>query len=1088
MINVSSNFRRKLAMDDRAYLEKVDLTLKDGTVLHLTNADIWGGSLSIDDSVGSDNSFTALGACVVNSLKFTINNIYDDFSDYDFMDAVAVVQIGLDDVNDGDPEYVDKGVFTVVDPTYNGSTISIVAHDNMSKFDKPYSASSLVYPADLDTIVRNLCYVCDVDLATSSLNFPRKDYVIPTRPSDEAVTCREVLSWCAIIAGCYARCNVDGDLELKWFDTDTFDTAAESLDGGRFDNHDPNVYVTGDDADGGVFNPWVSGDGDAYDGGSFDYSTINLINSMYSQNISVDDVVITQVKVEVKVKSDTGEAIETYTEGQSGYTVKIAPNDFITTDNAQYIVGVLGTELIGLKFRKANVSHPSDPTIEAGDCAFVYDRKGNRYQILVTRTNFTVGSAQTTVCGADTPAKNSAARFSEATKSYVEIRHQLIEQKSEWEEAVEDLEEQIANAGGLYETQVQQTGGGVVTYLHNKPILAESDIQIQVSDVGVHVTANGTAQSPTWYGLDVNGVLIAAILNTIGINASWINSGQLVIKDQNNNETFFADTATGVVRINATQLTINSNPVPSSADLNDAKKVATNYLSYNNNDGITLGYVNTNEKINIDADGMELYDGSNNQIAQFKAVARLGLANKANLRLDYHSLQLQDTNGNTYVHLSDLRDNTGYASVTDVFVGNGSTRRFDLNCNLNAVSDIQSVKIDNVETSNYTVNLYAQPYSDTITFSTAPPDGSMVEVNYRGSSALWAYTFGTRNNSRGLGHGSFVNGNTCVADSKYSHAEGYTCIASGIYSHAEGYSSKATGEYAHTEGISCTASGKYSHAEGYTCIASGPGSHAEGDGCKAQAISAHAEGSNCTASGVCSHAEGNGCTVSYSGGHAEGDGCTVSGYCAHAEGHNCTATKDYSHAEGDNCTASGNSSHAEGMNCSAKGGASHASGWGVISATNYQQVFGQNNVETSTSGVNFIVGGGTTSSNRKNTLVLNTSGNMTIAGTLTQSSDKRLKHHRAYLSDQQDQVNEFINRLKPAWFEKDEQKHLGFYAQDVQQTDRWQCMVDNDTNGYLTLGYTELLAPLVAYCQNLEQKVESLEQRIERLEQLLNQQ
>lgn len=534
MINVSSNFRRKLAMDDRAYLEKVDLTLKDGTVLHLTNADIWGGSLSIDDSVGSDNSFTALGACVVNSLKFTINNIYDDFSDYDFMDAVAVVQIGLDDVNDGYPEYVDKGVFTVVDPTYNGSTISIVAHDNMSKFDKPYSASSLVYPADLDTIVRNLCYVCDVDLATSSLNFPRKDYVIQNRPSDEATTCREVLSWCAIIAGCYARCNVDGDLELKWFDTDVFDTASESLDGGRFDNHDPNVYVTGDDADGGVFNPWVSGDGDEYDGGSFDYSTINLINSMYSQTISVDDVVITQVKAEVKVKSDTGEAIETYTEGQSGYTVKIAPNDFITTDNAQYIVGVLGTELIGLKFRKANISHPSDPTIEAGDCAFVYDRKGNRYQILVTRTDFKVGSAQTTVCGADTPARNSATRFSEQTKSYVEVRQQLIEQKTEWEEAVEDLEDQIANADGMYETQVQQTGGGVITYMHNKPLLAESDIQIMISDVGVTVTANGTSSSPTWYGLTVDGQLIASILTTVGVNADWIHSGTLTLGGQNN--------------------------------------------------------------------------------------------------------------------------------------------------------------------------------------------------------------------------------------------------------------------------------------------------------------------------------------------------------------------------------------------------------------------------------------------------------------------------------------------------------------------------------------------------------------------------
>lgn len=1041
MINVSSNFRKKLALDDRAYLEKVDLTLKDGTVLHLTNADIWGGSLSIDDSVGSDNSFTALGACIVNSLKFTINNIYDDFSDYDFMDAVAVVQIGLDDVNDGYPEYVEKGVFTVVDPTYNGSTISIVAHDNMSKFDKPYSASSLVYPADLDTIVRNLCYVCDVDLATSSLNFPRKDYVIQSRPSDEATTCREVLSWCAIIAGCYARCDVDGDLELKWFDTDIFDTAAESLDGGRFDNHDPNVYVTGDDADGGVFNPWVSGDGDAYDGGSFDYSTINLINSMYSQNISVDDVVITQVKAEVKVKSDTGEAIETYTSGQSGYTVKIAPNDFITTDNAQYIVGVLGTELIGLKFRKANVSHPSDPTIEAGDCAFVYDRKGNRYQILVTRTNFTVGSAQTTVCGADTPAKNSAARFSEATKSYVEIRHQLIEQKSEWEEAVEDLEEQIANAGGLYETQEQQTGGGVVTYLHNKPILAESDIQIQVSDVGVHVTANGTAQSPTWYGLDVNGVLIAAILNTIGINASWINSGQLVIKDQNDNETFFADTATGVVRINATQLTINSNPVPSSADLNDAKKVATNYLSYNNNDGITLGYVNTNEKININADGMVLYDGSNNQIAQFKAITRLGQATKGNLKIDYHSLQLQDQDLNTYVHISDLRDSTGYATVAEKFIGDGSTKTFSLEYNVTGASSILSVTINGSATTAYTFN--GSSSIKKITFTTAPSSGSEIIVTYKTPSVVRCYTFGTRLQNNNLGNESFVHGTDCEASKTCSVASGINCKANGFVSFAKGRNCVTTQEFAVAFGDNCVSGGSDSCAIGLNCTASGGQSFALGRGCESSG---------------------------HEGSFSSGNSSKASGLTSRALGSACKATANYSTAIG--------------ISCETPYYGSFAIGTTLKTAANYQQVLGQYNVETSTP--IFIVGGGTSSS-RKNALTLNNNGNMTIAGTLTQSSDKRLKHHRAYLSDQQDQVNEFINRLKPAWFEKDEQKHLGFYAQDVQQTDRWQCMVDTDTNGYLTLGYTELLAPLVAYCQNLEQKVETLEQRIARLEQLLNQ-
>ena len=1007
MINASSAFKQKLLNDEREYLEKIDLTLSNNTVLHLTNEHIWGRSLSFDDSVGSDSSFTALGSCVVNSLKFTLNNIYDDFSQYDFLNANAIVYIGLD-VN-GTPDYLKKGVFTVVDPTYNGSTISLVLHDNMAKFDKPYSSSSLTYPASLDTIVRNLCSVCGVTLASSSLNFPRKDYVIQDRPTDDAVTCREVLSWCATIAGCYARCDTDGKLELKWFDVDSFEDPADDLDGGIFDNDSQSVYTSGDMADGGAFNPWETGD--AVDGGTLTYfGNLHIIRSLYSHSISVDDVVITQVAIDVKSESDNSNSIITYTSGSSGYTIKVSENQFINESNGQSIANTLGTQLIGLTFRKANITHSSDPTIEAGDCAIVYDRKGNFYKLLVTRTCFKVGAAQTTVCGADTPAKNSAARFSEATKSYVEIRHQLIEQKSEWEEAVEDLEEQIANAGGLYETQEQQTGGGVITYLHNKPILAESDIQIQVSDVGVHVTANGTAQSPTWYGLDVNGVLIAAILNTIGINASWINSGQLVIKDQNNNETFFADTTTGVVRINATQLTINSNPVPSSADLNDAKKIATNYLSYNNNDGITLGYVNTNEKINIDADGMELYDGSNNQIAQFKAVTRLGLANKANLRLDYHSLQLQDTDNNTYVHLSDLRDETGYATISEDATGDGSRTYFYVKYQF---SSVVSVTINGTATTAYV----ADGIHKLISFNTAPANGAAIVITYKVNIAMRAFTFGSRANNNNIGKNSFVNGELCQAE------------------------------------------GNNSHAEGYNCKAKGDNSYAGGNGC--------------IANGAESYAYGHGCEVVASNAVAMGDNCKANGYRSIALGYASTADASYSYAFGSNCISKNSNSVTIGNRLSAK--------------QNGQIVMGEYNVEA-TGTTMFIFGYGYSDASRKNILTMDTSGNMTISGTLTQSSDKRLKHHRAYLSDQQDQVNEFINRLKPAWFEKDEQKHLGFYAQDVQQTDRWQCMVDNDTNGYLTLGYTEILAPLVAYCQNLEQKVETLEQRIARLEQLLNQQ
>ena len=254
----------------------------------------------------------------------------------------------------------------------------------------------------------------------------------------------------------------------------------------------------------------------------------------FADFIAVDDVVITQVLAEVKSESDTGESIVTYTEGQSGYAIKISGNDFLDTTNAQDIVTYLGQQLIGLRFRKATVSHLSDPTIEAGDCAVIYDRKGNEFHILITRTNFTVGSAQTTVCGAETPARNSVTRFTSTTKSYVELRKKLLQQKSTWEQAEENLINRINNADGLHATDVVQQDQSVIHYLHNKPLLNESDIRIMVSNVGITVTANGTAQNPIWYGLTVDGQLIASILNTIGVNADWIHSGTLKLGGANN--------------------------------------------------------------------------------------------------------------------------------------------------------------------------------------------------------------------------------------------------------------------------------------------------------------------------------------------------------------------------------------------------------------------------------------------------------------------------------------------------------------------------------------------------------------------------
>lgn len=518
MINVSNAFRRELANDRRNYLMYADITLSDGTELNLTNENFWQGGVTIEDSVSESDTFT-IGGAVINKLTLVINNIYDEFSDYDFTGAEIIVRAGLK-LPDNTIESFRKGFFTVDEAKYNGSIITLSCLDNMSKFDTPYSESTLAYPATLAEIVRDACTKCDVTL--QSYTFPHSDYTVQSRPDDEATTFREIISWCAQIACCYARCDTLGRLVLDWYNTSVFESE-DKLDGGRFDSSNP--YASGDTADGGTFNPWSNGDD--YDGDDFDnLKNFHHIYSNYSVDIATDDVVITGVKVVVPVESEeSSNEYATYQTGTNGYVISVEGNDLIQGEDGATIAGWIGTALIGLRFRSGSVSHSSDPTIEAGDIAYLTTRKQNSYPFLVSYTKFSNGSSQTTECIAETPARNSATRFSASTKNYVEFRKNLKQQKTQFEEALDELDQRIENSSGLFTTEEEQPNGSIIFYMHDKPTLAESQIVWQMTAEAWGVSTDGGKTFNA--GMTVDGDTITRILTATGVNADWITTGKI---------------------------------------------------------------------------------------------------------------------------------------------------------------------------------------------------------------------------------------------------------------------------------------------------------------------------------------------------------------------------------------------------------------------------------------------------------------------------------------------------------------------------------------------------------------------------------
>lgn len=271
-----------------------------------------------------------------------------------------------------------------------------------------------------------------------------------------------------------------------------------------------------------------------------------------------------------------------------------------------------------------------------------------------------------------------------------------------------------------------------------------------------------------------------------------------------------------------------------------------------------------------------------------------------------------------------------------------------------------------------------------------------------------------------------------------NHTHDVADIASGILPVARGGTGNSTGYV--TAGLkSGTTLGQNATAEGEWTEASGRSAHAEGTNTVASKNFAHAEGGDTTASGIYSHAEGSLTTASQMDAHAEGNRTTASGAHSHAEGYETTASGVYSHAQG----------------------------LGTIAAGEAQHVFGEYNVSDDTYYVE-IVGWGT-SSTRKNIRTLSRTGSMTIAGTLTQSSDARLKDVQGEVPDLSS-----IRAVRFKWNdtngEHDDKEHIGYIAQEVEKIAPY--LVGDDSNGYKSLDYIALLCA----------KVEWLERRVAELE------
>lgn len=497
MINTSAEYKTAI-LNNRILHHEATIEFTDGTTLTPKDIDLY--TFKIAENTSNQNSFD-IGSVIAKQLNLKISNIDGEYNQHKFSGAKITARVGLE--ISGRTEWLKKGVYYAEPGSFSGDTISVTAYDSIMKFDTPYSESTLKYPATLGEIVRDACNVCDVTMSADLAIFSQSSLVVQNRPSDSSLTFRQVLQCVGEISCLFFKMDEDDRLTASWYDTDLLES--EQLE----------------------------------------ENAIKIEH--YTGTVETDDVVITGVRV---TEESSDENTETnYEYGTTGYVLEIKENKLIQTGSGASVAENVGKKINGLIFRPLSIKCQGDPAREAGDIAVVTDRKGNKYKTILTGVTYTAKAQQDLICGAESPAQQSATRYSKATQVYRELRKTIRQQRTEFVKALESLQNAMDEKEGLHPVTEELEDGSRILYFCDHATLEESKVVIKLNAEGWGMSTDG---GKTWnVGALVDGTTITKILSAIGINADWINVGTILgkfinakgvkVTDKDNRTTFYID-------------------------------------------------------------------------------------------------------------------------------------------------------------------------------------------------------------------------------------------------------------------------------------------------------------------------------------------------------------------------------------------------------------------------------------------------------------------------------------------------------------------------------------------------------------------
>ena len=386
------------------------------SVLRLPNGtELKGGE------AGSTLKALTLHAAVNAGQEFTIGSAFSDYIEAEiWADPGGSLQITAGDAltyyrQDDAGNRTKVGVFYAEKPTRTKrNSYKVTAYDTMSKLDADFSgwlhANQAQFPKTIWQLVQLACQRAGVALASSSLPI-NGSYSVQAFYADD-LTCRQIISWAAEAAGCYAHMNADGKLQFLTY-TDKRSTAKITPDG--------------------------ASNSTAY----------------YADSLSYEDYTVKAIeKVQIRQSdSDVGVIYPDSTTATNTYAVQ--SNLLLTTGteaNLKSVVQNLYNVLKNVTYTPCKVSVPSSSGLACGQIVHVKDARGREFDTYLMSATISSGKASFESVGSASRESSSAVN----SQSYKNLTGKMLEIKT----SVDGLEVKASDLTGKY-TDLKATVDGL---------------------------------------------------------------------------------------------------------------------------------------------------------------------------------------------------------------------------------------------------------------------------------------------------------------------------------------------------------------------------------------------------------------------------------------------------------------------------------------------------------------------------------------------------------------------------------------------------------------------------------------------------